>query len=98
MNRKPTHPGAVFREDVMKPLELNVTDTANMLGVSRKALSEFVNEKASLSPQMAIRIAKATNTSVESWMNMQQKLTLWNAMQDEPSNVIPFPKRTAVEG
>lgn len=98
MKRKPTHPGAVFREDVMKPLKLSVTDTANMLGVSRKALSEFVNEKASLSPQMAIRIAKATNTSVESWMNMQQKLTLWNAMQDEPVNVIPFSTRTAVEG
>lgn len=44
-----------------------------------------------LSPDMAIRIAKATNTSPESWMNMQQKLTLWEAEQHLPENVIPFP-------
>ena len=97
MTRKPTHPGTVFLEDVMKPLNLSVTDAARMLGVSRKALSEFANEKSSLSPEMAIRISKATNTSVESWMNMQQKLTLWTAMRHEPTNVIPFPMK-AKEG
>ena len=89
--RKPTHPGAVLLEDVIKPLNLTVTDAAKMLGVSRKALSELVNEKAALSPDMALRIAKATNTSPESWMNMQQKLTLWEAEQHVPQNVIPFP-------
>ena len=98
MVRKPTHPGTVFLEDVMKPLNLTVTEAARMLGVSRKALSEFVNEKASLSPEMAIRISKATNTSVESWMNMQQKLTLWNARTHEPDNVIPFPLQALKEG
>ena len=91
MTRKPTHPGNVFLEDVLKPLHITITDAAHMLGVSRNALSEFVNEKAALSPEMAIRIAKATNTSVESWMNMQQKLTLWEAEQHAPANVIPFP-------
>jgi addiction module HigA family antidote len=94
MTRKPTHPGTVFLEDVMKPLNLSVTETARLLGVSRKALSEFVNEKSSLSPEMAIRIGKATNTSPESWMNMQQKLTLWNAYQNEPKNVTLFPLAT----
>ena len=90
-NRKPTHPGAVFLEDVIKPLNPTITEAANRLGISRKALSEFVNEKAMLSPEMAIRIAKATDTSPESWMNMQQKLTLWEAEQHIPENVIPFP-------
>ena len=98
MTRKPTHPGTVFLEDVMKPLNLSVTETARMLGVSRKTLSEFINEKSSLSPEMALRISKATNTSVESWMNMQQKLTLWNAREHEPDNVIPFPVIVAQEG
>lgn len=98
MTRKPTHPGSVFLEDVMKPLGINVTDAAHMLGVSRKTLSEFINEKSSLSPEMALRISKATNTSVESWMNMQQKLTLWNARMHEPTNVIPFPISIAQEG
>ncbi|MBE5835973.1 MAG: addiction module antidote protein, HigA family [Butyrivibrio sp.] len=98
MTRKPTHPGNVFLEDVIKPLNLTVTDAARMLGVSRKALSEFVNEKASLSLEMAIRISKATNTSPESWMNMQQELTLWAAQQNEPSNVIPFSLDAVKEG
>ena len=98
MARKPTHPGSVFLEDIMKPLGLTVTDAARMLGISRKTLSEFVNEKASLSPEMALRISKATNTSVESWMNMQQKLTLWNARRHEPDNVIPFPLKMVKEG
>ena len=98
MTRKPTHPGAVFLEDVMKPLNLSVTDAARMLGVSRKTLSEFINEKSSLSPEMALRIGKATNTSVESWMNMQQKLTIWNARKHEPNNVVPFPINVAQEG
>ena len=98
MKRKPTHPGTVFLEDVMKPLNLTVTEATKMLGVSRKTLSEFVNEKASLSPEMAIRISKATSTSVESWMNMQQKLTLWKAQQNEPTNIIPFPVSRAQEG
>ena len=98
MTRKPTHPGSVFLEDVMKPRNLSVTEAARLLGVSRKALSEFVNEKAALSPEMAIRISKATGTSVESWMNMQQKLTIWYAMQNEPDNVIAFPLLVVKEG
>ena len=82
----------------MKPLKLSCTYSASILSVSRKTLSEFINEKSSLSPEMALRIGKATNTSVESWMNMQQKLTLWNARKHEPNNVIPFPINVAQEG
>jgi len=96
IKRKPTHPGIVFYEDVMKPLNLTVTETAKMLGVSRKTLSEFVNGKAALSTEMALRISKATKTSAESWMNMQQKLNLWNAYQHEPKNVIVLPFETAL--
>ena len=74
----------------MKPLNLSVTKTAELLGVSRKALSEFINEKSSLSPDMALRISIATGTSAESWMKMQLKLTLWLAEQDAPNNVEPL--------
>ena len=88
--RKPTHPGEVLLEDVIKPLGLTVTDAARNLGVSRKTLSELVNRKSALSPEMALRIAKATKTSPESWLNMQTKLNLWNALQHEPENVSEF--------
>ena len=90
ISRKPTHPGEVLLEDVIKPLGLTVTEAAKNLGVSRKTLSELVNQKAALSPQMALRIAKATNTSPESWLNMQTKLDLWNALLHEPENVAEF--------
>ena len=88
--RKPIHPGEVLLEDVIKPLGLTVTEAAKNLGVSRKTLSELVNQKAALSPEMALRIAKATNTSPESWLNMQTKLDLWNALLHEPENVAEF--------
>ena len=93
--RRPTHPGEVLREDVIKPLGLTVTQAARHLGVSRKTLSELINQKAALSPEMALRIAKATNTSPESWLNMQTKLDLWNALQHKPENVSEFPQQRA---
>jgi addiction module HigA family antidote len=55
-----------------------------------------VNQKSSLSPEMAIRISKATRTSPESWLNMQAKFDLWNALQREPDNVTVFPRKKAV--
>ncbi len=90
IKRKPTHPGVLLKEEILIPLDLTVTKAAKDLGVSRKALSEFLNEKSSLSPTMAVRIAKATKTTPESWLNMQTKLDLWKAEQNEPI-VIPFP-------
>ena len=90
ITRKPTHPGEILLEDVIKPLGLTVTEAAKNLGVSRKTLSELVNQKAALSPEMALRIAKATNTIPESWLNMQTKLNLWNTLQHEPENVSEF--------
>ncbi|QEN06370.1 addiction module antidote protein, HigA family [Thiospirochaeta perfilievii] len=90
MMRKPTHPGTVLKEDVILPLGLTITEAATDLGVSRKALSELLNEHTSLSPEMAIRIARATNTTPESWLNMQNKVDLWKAEQKDPK-VIPFP-------
>jgi addiction module HigA family antidote len=88
--RKSVHPGNLFKEEVIIPLGLTVTQAAVDLGVSRKVLSEFLNGHSSLSPEMAIRIGKATKTSPESWLNMQTKLDLWKAEQKNPE-VIAFP-------
>jgi len=82
--RRPTHPGEALREDVIKPLGLTVTEAAKRLGVTRKTLSALVNCKASVSPEMAVRIGKATRTSPESWLYMQAKLDLWHAQQKPP--------------
>ena len=85
-NRKPTHPGEVLREDILIPLGLTVTEAAKRLKVNRNTLSALLNKKISLSPEMAVRIGKATRTTPESWLYMQAKLNLWNVEQ-KPTNV-----------
>jgi antitoxin HigA-1 len=94
--RKPTHPGKVLLEDVMKPLGITITEAAKDLGISRKTLSEIVNGRCTLSSEVAVRIGKATHTSPESWLAMQTRLNLWAAMQKEPKNVVEFRTATAV--
>ena len=87
--RKPTHPGEILREDVIKPLGLTVTEAAKRLGVARKTLSELINCRSSMSPEMAVRIGKATKTTPDSWLYMQAKLDLWFADQ-KPTKVEEF--------
>src|SRR5919106_1621061 len=65
----PPHPGEVLRELCLEPLGLSVTRAAEALGVSRKTLSAILNERAGISPEMAIRLSKAFGTSAESWLN-----------------------------
>jgi len=89
--RKPTHPGVLILEDIIKPLGLSITEAAEYLGVTRKTLSMLVNEKQGLSIEMALRIAIATNTTPESWIRMQENLDLWEARQHLPKNVKVFP-------
>ncbi len=73
----PPHPGKVLRELCLEPLGLSVTRAAEALGVSRKTLSAILNERAGISPEMAIRLSKAFGTSAESWLNQQVQYDLW---------------------
>lgn len=75
----PPHPGEILRELCLEPLELTVTGAAEALGVSRKTLSAILNCRAGISPEMAIRLAKAFDTTPESWLNQQMQYDLWNA-------------------
>jgi addiction module HigA family antidote len=93
--RKPTHPGEVLREDVIIPLHLNITEAAKRLGVNRRTLSALLNCKSALTPEMAIRIGKATKTTPESWLYMQAKYDLWDAEQNF-SDVEKFGELAAV--
>ena len=93
--RKPTHPGIVLLEDVIKPLGLTITEAALDLGVSRKTLSGIVNGKYPITTDMAVRIAKATDTSPESWINMQVRLDLWEAKKRDSAKVSRFRQSTA---
>ena len=77
----PPHPGEIIRSLCLKPLGLTVTDAAKALGVSRKTLSAIVNGRASVSPEMAVRLSIAFDTSSESWLNQQTQYDLWHAEQ-----------------
>jgi len=78
----PPHPGEILRELCLEPLGLSVTDAAEALGVSRKTLSSILNGRAGISPEMAVRLSIAFDTSAESWMNQQTQFDLWLAEQD----------------
>ncbi len=78
----PPHPGEHVRYDCLEPLGLTVTRAAQILGVSRKTLSELVNGRSGISPEMAIRLSKAFGGSPEVWFRMQMQYDLWHAEQD----------------
>jgi len=75
----PVHPGTWLKVQYMTPLDITVTELAANLGVSRKNLSILVNGHMGVSPEMAMRLAKAFNTTAEFWLNLQQAHDLYRA-------------------
>lgn len=74
---KPVHPGAILREDILKELNLSITQAARGLDVSRKQLSEVVNETAAISAEMAVRLEKRFGVGAEFWLDLQKKYDIW---------------------
>ncbi|HEX8521195.1 MAG TPA: HigA family addiction module antitoxin [Tepidisphaeraceae bacterium] len=75
----PPHPGEVLRELCLEPLGLTITAAAKALGVARKSLSQILNGRAGISPEMALRLSLAFGTSADSWLNQQVQYDLWQA-------------------
>lgn len=72
----PPHPGRIVRQECLEPLGLSVTKAAQALGVTRQTLNNLVNERSGISPEMAVRLAKAFGGSPESWLRMQMNYDL----------------------
>jgi antitoxin HigA-1 len=81
--KNPVHPGRIVREDCLEPLGLSVTAAAKVLGVTRQALNNIVNEKSGISPEMAIRLSKAFGSTPETWVRMQAAFDLAVALKSE---------------
>lgn len=81
----PPHPGEIIKELCLEPLGVSVTAAAKALGVSRKTLSTILNGRAGISPEMAIRLSIAFETSAESWLNQQSQYDLWQVEQTRDS-------------
>jgi addiction module HigA family antidote len=96
-NRKPTHPGAILREDVLPALKMTQGEFAKRLRVSRLTVSELLHEKRTLSAEMAVRLAHLLKTTPESWLRMQEAVDLWTIAQNPKrlNGIRPIEKRTA---
>ena len=71
----------------MEPLAITVAEMANLLGVARQSIYDLVNQKSGISTAMAYKLAKATNTSVEYWVNLQKNYELWLYRDTDTSNI-----------
>ena len=80
--RRRNHPGAILRSLYLEPMKVTISEFADTLGVSRKAVSAIVNGHKSITPEMALRFAKALNTTPALWLSAQHSYDLWKAEQN----------------
>lgn len=83
----PAHPGAVLKEWLA---EVSITQAAQHLGITRAYLSRILNGRASISADMALRLAALLGTSADMWLNMQSAYDLWQAAQQPRPKVVPL--------
>ena len=89
--KRPAHPGGFVKHEIIDPLGLSVTRAAEVLGVTRATLSTLLNERAHLSPEMAVRIEKAFGVSMDTLMRMQNSYDIAQARERANLiNVAPF--------
>jgi addiction module HigA family antidote len=81
--KNPPHPGRTILHDCLEPLGLTVTAGARVLGVTRPTLSNVINGKAGISPEMAIRLEKAFGSTADTWLRMQAAYDLAQARKRE---------------
>ncbi len=95
MKRRPTHPGHIIKKDYLEQLGITVTDMASKLGVSRKTLSKILNENGAVTPDMALRLSRAFDTTPELWLNLQKNYDLWLAenISNDWKRVRPLPEQ-----
>jgi addiction module HigA family antidote len=91
----PPHPGEILREETLPSLNITITEFARLLDTSRQAISEIINEKRGISPQMALKLAKALGTSPDVWLGLQLKYDLWQAKQSTNLEKVHIIKKTA---
>ena len=80
--KNPPHPGGVVLRQCLEPLGLSITDAAAALGVTRNTLSELVNEKRGVSPEMAVRLAKVFGGTEQGWIVQQAQYDLARVQRD----------------
>jgi antitoxin HigA-1 len=97
-NLPPVHPGEILREDYIKERGLTITEVAKGLGIARANLSAIVNERAGISPDLAVKLSEAFGNTAQFWVNLQKNYELWYAERRINRSVIQhFAPRTNVQ-
>ena len=88
VTRRPSHPGAMLREDFLPEFGLTVSSLAAAIGVSRQSVNELLRERRAVSPGMALRLAKLFGNSPEFWLNAQRAIDLWDAARAAKGDLV----------
>ena len=91
MERRPTHPGAILREDILPTLGLSVSEAARQLGITRQTLHRIMAEKVAITPEMAVRLGRFCGNGPGLWLRMQQAYDLWRAERELRSELQRIP-------
>jgi antitoxin HigA-1 len=87
LQRPPTHPGAYVKEVILDGFGLTQQELADAIGMSRLSINEIVRGKRNLTESTALRLARLTGTSVETWLDLQRSYSLWKAARDEAADI-----------
>ncbi len=98
LNRKPTHPGEIIREDILKALKLSITQAAAQLHISRQSFHKILGGTSSITPEMALKLAKFCGNTASFWLTMQQTWDLWHAEKKIKDELALIKRHGAVLG
>ena len=87
LNRKPSHPGEILKEEFMKPLGISQTQLAMDLDTSIKTINELINEKRNLSSELALKLSRYLGTSVELWLNLQNNYDVYMILKSKGKEI-----------
>ena len=86
-NREPTHPGEMLREEFLSPMEIDARQLADSVHVSPQSISEILSNQRSITPSIALRLAKYFGMSPDFWMNLQLRWDLYQTLQAESEDL-----------
>lgn len=81
MSHAPLHPGIIIKDVLIDSTGLTISEAAQRLGITRTTLSRLLNQHAGISPEMALRLSKLLNTSIDMWVNLQAQYEIWHVKQ-----------------
>lgn len=84
MNRKPTTPGEILIEEYLKPLDLTQKELAEYIDCDYKVINRIANERTAVTPEMALKLAAAFDTTPDFWLNAQMAVDLWELRKEKP--------------